>query len=576
MVPPPPEVEKLARRSFAWTHRRASLQARAYAAHQRELAAEGRTEGARVRDLAARIRADAARVRDEGARARDDAARVRDDGARVRDLASHARSRAMATRAESVRRRLEGANLLDRHAWAEIFRLDQLAAEQTAEALTRDREAAEIDRLAAEKDREAAEKDREAAGKDREAADKDREAAEKDRYAADADRAAADSDRKETERDLDIAEEHLSRADRLSSLGRLAGIIAHELNNPLAALQATLDALKRDLGAGASGSLLADAQVSVDRIAHVVAEVRATVHGSDARPARQLVDVPRLVEDALRLTRLKLERHARVVVDVQPLPELWGVTAQLGIVLTNLLLNAARAVESAGGPHEVRVAAFARGRTICLEVTDDGPGIAPEVLPHVFDPFFTTHEASDGLGLGLALCQRIVTEHGGQLKVTSTPGAGATFTIELPSGSASSLSVGDALAPEPGRKARVLLIDDDERFRRSLSHLLAHRCDVTQAVNGQEGLEALLAPGPGFDLVLCDLSMPVMNGLELYRRLEAEAPALASQLVFISGGATTQETAAFLAGLPNVQLQKPFASERLFELIDERVPLAPR
>ncbi len=564
------EVHVAAAKAEAWKHRHDFAQARAFAAQQRELAAAGRSEAAGVREEAALIRSGAALVRDDGARTRDDAARVRDSAAVVRDHAARARDLATRAREEATRRRLLKGVTLDRAAWEEILKLDAEASDQSRAAATHDREAATLDRTAAAKDHDAAERDRTAATTDRTAADRDRIAADKDCLAADADRAAADSDRRCSEHDLAAAEERLTRADRLAAMGRLAAGVAHEINNPLAALMLTLSTMDQALVERDHPELarcLSDARLATEHIARVVSDMKTWLHG-DGQPAREAVDVAQLITESVRLTARDVSRVAKVVLAVDPLIPVWGVRVRLGQVLINLLLNASQAFDHESERNVVRITARMEGTRVHLEVQDTGHGIATEVLPHLFDPFFTTREGSGGSGLGLSTCERIISDHGGTLTVHSTPGEGATFSVELPGVTASAPLV--ERTPAPG-KARLLLIDDDAALCRSLARLLSSRCDVTVATNGQEGLEQLTAPGVSWDVVLCDLMMPVMNGLELYRRLLEVAPRIAADLVFISGGATTTETAAFLARLSNVQLQKPFETQQLFDLIEMRV-----
>lgn len=560
------EVQVVAAKAETWKNRHASVQARAFAAHQRELAAAVRSEAAGVREEAAHIRAGAALVRDDGARTRDDAARVRDSAAVVRDLAARARDLATRAREEATRRRLIKGATLDRAAWEAILQLDAEASDKSREAATHDRDAAALDRTAADKDRDAAERDRTAAATDRTAADKDRVAADKDCAAADADRAAADSDRRTSEHDLAEAEDRLTRAERLAAMGRMAAGIAHEINNPLAALMMTLSSMDDALAGHDRAELarcVADARLATEHIAHVVGDMKTWLYG-DAQAPRQANDLALLITEAVRLTALEMNPVARVELALEPLPMVRGVRVRLSQVLINLLLNAAQAFPQPSAANVVRVTARSQGTGVHLEVQDTGRGIPPELLPHLFDPFFTTREGGGGSGLGLSMCERIIADHGGTLSVHSVPGEGSTFSIDLPCGTA-------AEAASPPGKVRLLLIDDDAAFARSMVRLLSTRCAVTVAVNGREGLAELTAPGAAWDVVLCDLMMPVMNGLQLHRELSAVAPHLAAELVFISGGATTAETAAFLSGLPNVQLQKPFEAQRLFELIEMRV-----
>lgn len=502
--------------------------------------------------MASRIRADAALVRDAGARTRDDAARVRDSAARVRDQAALSRDGATRTREEAVRRRLLITDF-DRESMNELLELDRRAAAQSHEAAARDREAAELDRTAANRDREAAEKDH--------------EASEKDRFASEADRAAAESDRTESEAELNVAEERLSRSDQLATMGRLASGVAHELSNPLAALFATLTSLERELvGVEKAQPLLDDARLAAGRMRAVVSEMKAWIRDGSDKPTMQPVDLKSVIDEAVRLTRTAVDPETKVLLDVAPMPPVLGVATRLGQVLTNLLLNSARAMTGGREKNELRITTRSSGDKVNVLVSDTGEGISPEVLPHIFDPFFTTHEGSGGMGLGLSMCERIVHDHGGAITVETQVGKGTTIHLELPAAKPASAPLNHPILT----RAKVLLIDDDVAFCRSLVRLLHTRCEVTVASNGVFGLVELKKPIT-WDLILCDLMMPEMNGLTMYEELHQFSPKLASELVFISGGATTEATRKFLASLPNVQLQKPFDAELLFRMLDERV-----
>jgi C4-dicarboxylate-specific signal transduction histidine kinase len=560
-----------------WKAHPGKVKVRAVAAHLRDTAAHGRQDAALVRDVASRIRADAAMVRDDAARTRDDAARVRDSAARMRDRAAMARDLSTKLRAQALTKRLTMTSSNGNEVWKESLALEQTASDHAREATERDRDAAELDRTAAERDRDAAERDGTAATRDREAAEKDREASEKDREASDADRQAAEPDREESERELKFAHERLTKADRLANLGALVSGVAHELNNPLAALMATLSSMKQEFTGLPQSmmTLMADAHLAAERIASVVSDMTTWVHDGENKPARQVVNFEKLIDDTLRLTRANVEAVARLTVDVQPTREVWGVAGRLSQVITNLLVNATRAIEGPRESNEIAIKVYGRPSTAIVEVTDSGKGIPPDVLPYVFDPFFTTHEGSGGMGLGLAMSERIAIDHGGKLTVETKVGSGTTFRLELAYGNDNTVKLNEPEAKEGSGLVRtrphLLLIDDDPAFTRSLARLLSNRCEVTVAHDGAEGLAHILANDSTWDIILCDLMMPVMNGVELYRRLHESAPVIAAELVFITGGATTKETAQFLGSLPNVQLQKPFNAERLFKLIDERM-----
>jgi two-component system, NtrC family, sensor kinase len=209
---------------------------------------------------------------------------------------------------------------------------------------------------------------------------------------------------------------------------------------------------------------------------------------------------------------------------------------------------------------------------VFAEVVDTGHGIKPEHLERIFDPFFTTKQVGAGSGLGLSISKSIVTEFGGDLRVESEPGRGARFIVRLPATPQEptvTLVGKTPSAPQPPR-GRILVVDDEEAIRRSLQRLLGARHEVFTAGSGREA-KALLEGDTNFDVVLCDLMMPEMTGMELHAWLVGHSPELAARVVFVSGGAFTPSADAYLQKVSNVKLEKPFEVARLLALLDERV-----
>jgi C4-dicarboxylate-specific signal transduction histidine kinase/CheY-like chemotaxis protein len=561
-----------------WKRREQCLNARAFAANQREQAAVGRAEGAEVRAEASVIRAEAARARDDGARTRDDAARVRDSAALIRDKAALARDNATSLRQEALRLRLARSEALDHKGWKELLDLDRQSSDQAREAAKHDREAASLDRAAAEKDREAADRDRTAADRDRAAADKDRLAAEKEAEAADSDRAAADSDRIESDYFLELAEKRIFQSERLDAIGRLATGLVHEINNPLTALtailgQVRLQAQNRDFSPDNLESLLSNAVLATEKITQIVCDVKGWIQDGKDKAARELIDVPKLINESLSIARWAIDPVARLVVELEPLPPLWGVEKRLSQAISNLLFNSVHSISGPREDNEIRIRVRTEGQQIRIEVGDTGSGIPPEALPHVFDPFFTTHDCSGGTGLGLPMCRSIIEAHGGVLNIQNTSSSGTTVVILLPSGTANSMESPppDQLPLTQATKARLLLIDDDPFICEMMTLMLQARCDVTITHDGRAGLEKILNPVEKWDLVICDLMMPVMSGAEVYRALRKSCPIKASELVFLTSGGTTEGDIRFLDELPNVLLKKPFSLVEFQTLLDERL-----
>jgi two-component system, sensor histidine kinase PhcS len=252
-------------------------------------------------------------------------------------------------------------------------------------------------------------------------------------------RADAEAHRKVAQEALAATQTRAQEADQLAQVGRLAAGVAHEVNNPLAFIQANLRFLAEELprpDRSARDCLEAvnETQAGVVRIQQIVQDLTALARGSADPPPREVGSCPlhTVIEESMRLASVRLKRLA---VDVQVPPEVPRVRAderRLGQVLLNLLLNAADALEEAGveGPR-VTLKVHAQEERVRLVLEDNGPGFAPEHLPRLFTPFFTTKAQGKGTGLGLALSREYVEAFGGSLRAENRPEGGARFTVEL-------------------------------------------------------------------------------------------------------------------------------------------------
>src|SRR5262249_24940750 len=226
-----------------------------------------------------------------------------------------------------------------------------------------------------------------------------------------------------------------------------------------------------------------------------------------------------------------------------------------------------------GRAHRHRIEVNARagpGDTAVVEITDDGPGIAAETLPHVFDPFFTTKPVGGGSGLGLAICYGILEALGDHIEIASTVGTGTTVRVTLPTAPR-----GDrAAAREPGRGARparrlrLLGVDDEEHVVSALRRVLAREHEVVTETDGAAAVRRLEA-AESFDVILCDLMMPRMGGVEVYEAVGRVRPELVPRVVFMTGGAFTDDIREFLRSSTNPFLDKPIDPERLRALVRE-------
>jgi CheY-like chemotaxis protein/anti-sigma regulatory factor (Ser/Thr protein kinase) len=272
----------------------------------------------------------------------------------------------------------------------------------------------------------------------------------------------------------------------------------------------------------------------------------------------------------------EIRHRARLVKDLAPVPGVRGTETRLGQVFINLLVNAAQAIAAGSkADNEIRISTMTDedGRAVIC-ISDTGPGIAPDVLDHIFEPFFTTKPTGVGLGLGLFVCHGIIKGLGGTLTAESPPGAGATFVVTLPP-AAPRAETADRAAPASAarpRRARILAVDDEPQVLRSIQRALgAH--EVVVADCGRDAL-ARLATDQSFDLILCDLMMGDMTGMDLHKQLGGRSTGLAERIVFMTGGVFTDGAREFLAGVPNVCIEKPFDLVALRAMVAARAQSA--
>ncbi len=372
-------------------------------------------------------------------------------------------------------------------------------------------------------------------------------------------------------------------ADRMASVGTLAAGVAHEINNPLAAVTANvsmildeLEALPLDRAPPSLPDLLdmaADIASGAERIRKIVGGLSTFSRLEDER--RVVFEVHPVIELAAKMTDNEIRHRARLVRDFGALPPVEGDDARLAQVFINLLINAAQALpEGDAAAHEVRVVTRtdAAGHA-AIEVRDTGCGIDPAVVGRIFDPFFTTKAVGVGTGLGLSICHNIVRAMQGRISVDSQPGHGTTFRVVLPPAQSSAMALAPApspATPAPGLSASILVVDDEVAVGRLLARILRDH-DVTTVTSARDALELLVA-GRRYDLIVSDLMMPEMSGMDFFAQLETRWPALTERVAFITGGAFTPAAQAFIERVPNPRLYKPFTPQQVRELVQTLVP----
>jgi PAS domain S-box-containing protein len=385
------------------------------------------------------------------------------------------------------------------------------------------------------------------------------------------------TERRRAEAELRRVRERLALADRMASVGTLASGVAHEINNPLASVIANLGAAREVAASLASapadlGEALREARDAAERVRRIVGELR-TFSRSDEATVREPVDVRQVLDAAVSLARHEIRHRARVVKDYGEVPPVHANEGRLAQAFLNLIVNAAQAIpEGRADANEIRVTAHQIDGHVRVDVSDTGTGIPPEHLGRIFDPFFTTKPVGVGTGLGLSICHGIVTSLNGEIRVDSAPGKGSTFTVLLPGRKPrpSPLTPPPSAPGPAGRRGRVLVVDDEPPLAASLRRVLGRDHDVVTVASGKAALDLVLG-GSRFDVILCDLMMPEITGMDLFERLAKDAPEAARVMVFMTGGAFTPRAHAFLDDPSRRRIYKPFDPEGLRALVRELV-----
>ncbi|HXK19414.1 MAG TPA: hybrid sensor histidine kinase/response regulator, partial [Polyangiaceae bacterium] len=366
--------------------------------------------------------------------------------------------------------------------------------------------------------------------------------------------------------------------------------VAHELRGPTGALLLQQEELKRlveqlDILGGGSDTAVGEAvgelsELSTD-IGTAVARVRDTVEQlsmvSRRETAPEHAELGNVVAESLRVVKPHFERRGiTLVTSFDPGCYTIARRDNLAQVVLNLTLNAMDACQHATEP-EVSVRVLEAGDQVALVVEDNGPGVPPSAIPHIFKPFYTTKERGAGTGLGLKICSDVVSAHGGHIEVHERAGGGASFRVLLPRAREDSgilaLSVPAPVRAvlTPARRKQVLVVDDDPVFSRTIRRSLKpHEVKTCAAASEAQALllDATYAP----DLVLCDVFLPGANGNLLHSRVAKQRPDIAKRFVFVTGGALGKDEAAYLRTSGCTTLFKPVELKSLLELLEDPHP----
>ncbi len=387
----------------------------------------------------------------------------------------------------------------------------------------------------------------------------------------------------------------LLQTEKLAALGQMVTGVAHELSNPLTSILGYSQRLlvRKDF----SGRTEEVRQIyeEAERASTILRQLLLSAR--ETRAERKKIALNQVVLRAMELQRFgSAKEKIRIELDLDPaLPFINGDPGQLQQVLMNLIGNARQAIVQEGKAGTIRLRTARTGDSrVALQVIDDGPGIPQTILARIFDPFFTTKPAGVGTGLGLAIVLSVVREHGGQVHVSNAPEGGAIFSVELPVAAESSieparrlhdsgqqlLPVSRTLAGQKNRAhslpsvashsnhrgTRVLVVEDEPTVARLIADLLEDEgLHVDILLDGREALER--SARQHYDLVICDMKMPGLDGQHFFQSLVRERNPLQDRFLFVTGDVIAQQTQDFLERNRLPHVAKPFRVEELTEKV---------
>lgn len=363
----------------------------------------------------------------------------------------------------------------------------------------------------------------------------------------------------------------LIQADRLATVGALAAGVAHEINNPLSYVMLHLERLTRRLSDGADQQGAASALEGAVRIRDIVRDLRTFSRVDEG--GRTAVDVHAVLETVLAMAANEMKYRAKVVRDYCDPCRVLVNEGRLAQVFLNLVVNAVQAIEEGDlESNSIRLATRRDGDNVIVTVSDTGVGIASQDLPRIFEPFFTTKAPGVGSGLGLSICRNLIEGYGGRITVASEVSRGTSFAVSLPTTDEAAPRSREGVRRESisNRRGRILLIDDEDQIRMVLAEFLGADHDVVTAADGVAA-QQILAADTSFDVVVCDLMMPGVSGVDLYAWVCEHCDGLSERMVFMTGGAFTPKGREFLEQLSRPVLDKPFPPAKLLRLVGQYV-----
>ncbi|MHC4780919.1 MAG: hybrid sensor histidine kinase/response regulator, partial [Planctomycetota bacterium] len=369
------------------------------------------------------------------------------------------------------------------------------------------------------------------------------------------------------ERPIRKLEAEMIHVEKLHSLGTMVSGIAHELNNPLTSIigfseLGMREGLAPDRHEGFFRSINSEAQKAHLVIQNLLDFARTPIE----------VECPVSINDVLKsilgIRRLDLQATGIDLDEVyeDDLPDTVGDPKKIRQLLMNIINNAADAAGDSRHRGKIAVRTEKGEGRIVVEISDNGPGIPKPVLPKIFDPFFTTKTVGMGTGLGLSISHAMAVELGGRIDVESNEGEGTRFTVTVPivvpqkrKGKPPSTAV---FRERLGEKPKILIVDDEEVLVEMMENFLKFKgCEVDRAPDGEAGLSKISKNA--YDIILCDIKMPNMNGREMVKQLQEKDPSALEKIVICSGDTVSPDTQSFLRDSGLRTLNKPFTLKEL-------------
>jgi PAS domain S-box-containing protein len=373
------------------------------------------------------------------------------------------------------------------------------------------------------------------------------------------------SERKRAEAEKRELEQKAQLASRLAAVGEMASGIAHEINNPLTGVVGFAQLLmQKELPEDTKRHIKA-INDGAQRVSGIVK--RLLTFARQQKPQRTYLSINDIVTTSLDLRAYAMRSgNIEVTTQLDPkLPRTMADGGQLQQVFLNIILNAETEMKLAHGSGHLFVKTEAIDNTVRVSFQDDGPGIAKENMERIFQPFFTTKDVGQGTGLGLSICHGIVAEHSGRIYAESELGKGATFIVELPIVAADKQWRLPKLAEDDSKRTareRIMVVDDELVVQQFLSELLTgkgHKVDTVG--NANDALERINTES--YSLILLDIKLPGMSGIELYEHIKRIHPALSERVIFITGDIAGEDTKQFLSKTSAPSIAKPLDTTQL-------------